>query len=248
MLDKVKESVKKIDYKIVIILLLIFIIAFQFYQNQKINRLRRFIFMRTYGVEDIFDNRRDDFFFRRRMHDFFDDESHFKKLRERFMRDHDFWFNDDERHIERRREEIRKNLKHEKPNAEKKLPPKIFNDEKPMPKKDFPHHNRNRNKINVMNDFSFSIQEKYDKENNQFIATINVPMNLDKKDIMVDFKDNIMTVSFSKLNEKKDENSTMESYYNFSRSFSVPETKATLKDVKQVLNKGVLTLTVPIIK
>lgn len=99
------------------------------------------------------------------------------------------------------------------------------------------------------NDIGLVIKkEKIYINDNMYILEMKVPMKFTKKDVDINFKDNILAISFSgimELKDKKIEESNMFSVY---KSFLVPDTKATLKDIKYNIKDDILTVNVPIIE
>lgn len=115
---------------------------------------------------------------------------------------------------------------------------------------DKPHFGRRHMPIHPKpNDIGSGIEkEKVDINNNMYTLEMRVPMKFTKKDVNINFKDNIIAISFSgnmKLKNKNTEESNIFSVY---KSFLVPDTKATLKDVKYDIKDGILIVNVPIIK
>lgn len=91
-------------------------------------------------------------------------------------------------------------------------------------------------------------KERIDINNNLYTLKMNVPMKYTKKDVDINFKDNIIAISFSGIMKLKNENTEESNMFSVYKSFLVPDTKATLKDVKYDIKDGILTVNVPIIK
>ena len=91
-------------------------------------------------------------------------------------------------------------------------------------------------------------KEKIDIENNTYTLEMKVPKKITKKDINVNFKDNILAVSFSGSVELKNNNIEESNIFSVYKSFLVPNTKATIKDIKYNIKDEILKVVVPIIK
>lgn len=91
-------------------------------------------------------------------------------------------------------------------------------------------------------------KEKIDIENNVYTLEMKVPKKITKKDINVNFKDNILAVSFSGSVELKNNNVEESNVFSVYKSFLVPNTKATIKDIKYNIKDEILKVVVPIIK
>jgi HSP20 family protein len=80
-----------------------------------------------------------------------------------------------------------------------------------------------------------------------FTIDVELP-GIDKKDIKVDVKDNVLTVSGERVAKKEDNEgcySCRERHYGkFERSFSVPKT-VDVENIKAQYKNGVMTLTLP---
>lgn len=101
---------------------------------------------------------------------------------------------------------------------------------------------RNRN-------FVYNTRTETNEKN--FIVKIKIPRTFDEKNVKVDFKNRNLTIKIERQHDTKNKNEESYSYSSFFENFLVPETKATDKDVKMILNKAngnELTITVPIIK
>ena len=79
---------------------------------------------------------------------------------------------------------------------------------------------------------------------NSFDFSVKLPRDIDRKDITVDLQEDNLIIKIEK--NIKDKDSSFSS--SFFESYSLPETKATLKDVKVDYKKGELKISVPIIK
>ena len=189
MFNKIKDYLKKVDYRTVGIFLLFFAICFQWYYNYRMTKIYNAIF------DDVY---RSGYFYK----DFgkFESKYHNKKIK--------------------RKNIAGKHIKNEK----------------------------TKKKVNFENKVPFSMTKKFDKENNLFIVKVNVPSDMTEKDIKVNFQDNFLKLDLSKEIEQSDKNIDVKSFYDFSKTFKTPATKATINDVKKTLKDGVFIVKVPIIK
>jgi HSP20 family protein len=104
----------------------------------------------------------------------------------------------------------------------------------PVIRKD--HHFKNTPAVNIL------------EEEDQYTIELAAP-GLDKKDLHVDLKDDLLTISSEKREESKEESEgklTRQefSYSSFCRSFTLPETVDKDK-IKAVHKNGVLTVNIP---
>ena len=82
----------------------------------------------------------------------------------------------------------------------------------------------------------------------EFVIELAAP-GMDKKDFKVNFKNNVITISSEKENnkEEKNENYTRRefSYQSFQRSFTVPENAVLSDKIEAKYNNGILHVTLP---
>ena len=79
---------------------------------------------------------------------------------------------------------------------------------------------------------------------NSFDFSVKLPREIDRKDITIDLQENNLIIKIEK--NIKDKDSSFSS--SFFESYALPETKATLEDVKIDYKKGELKISVPVIK
>ncbi len=113
-----------------------------------------------------------------------------------------------------------------------------------LDKKPMPNHPRPK----IHNRELIVKKEKIDISDNMYTLEMKVPMKFTKKDVDVNFKHNILTISFEGVMELKNENIEESNVFSVYKSFLVPNTKATIKDVEYNVKDGILTVHVPIIK
>lgn len=91
-------------------------------------------------------------------------------------------------------------------------------------------------------------EEIIDLKNNTYTLKTRVPINIKKKDINVELKDNIISINFAEISEIRNKNTEKSNLFSVYKSFSVPATKATKKDISYNVKDGLLTVNIPIIK
>lgn len=94
----------------------------------------------------------------------------------------------------------------------------------------------------------FVYNAKVEKNEKEFTVKVKLPRTFTLDDVKVDLKDNNLILKVEKQTNVKKENEKFYSYNSFFESFSIPETKAELKDIKTTLNNNELVVIVPIIK
>ena len=96
-------------------------------------------------------------------------------------------------------------------------------------------------------DFNWSPRVDVNETDKDILIDLELP-GLDKKDIKVELKDNLLTISGERKEETKHEDAVscrVERHYGkFERSFGLPDTVATEKLIAEYKN-GVLNLTLP---
>ena len=84
--------------------------------------------------------------------------------------------------------------------------------------------------------------------NDEFIIELAAP-GMEKKDFKINFKNNVITISSERENEKEEkrENYTRRefSYQSFQRSFTVPENAVMSDKIGASYNNGILQVTLP---
>lgn len=95
---------------------------------------------------------------------------------------------------------------------------------------------------------SFVYNAKVEKNEKEFTVKVKLPRTFTLDDVKVDLKDSNLILKVEKQTNVKKENEKFYSYNSFFESFSIPETKAELKDIKTTLNNNELVVIVPIIK
>lgn len=133
--------------------------------------------------------------------------------------------------------DLHKGLRHETERLKGELN-NIRNDFKK--KKAMPANIKNGNKIVK--------STKYDKEQQVFILEVFVPKNLKKEDVGLELNNNILGITYSGFIQINYENTQTEDFVSIYKSFEIPQTKATINDVKYDVNNGILTVIVPITK
>ena len=276
-MDKIKESIKKInskiDYKTILIVIELLAICF-LVQEIRIHKLKNYIHreykqprfsnnnLKDYGkeifkdetksknktekksnkekyVKDNFENEIKDFYYKKK-------QAELRRQKEF----EDYFFNDpffdtnfdfeeelinDFNRIERERQlfEDRFNRFNERR--------KIFEDKLNRRKKFFDRIN-NKNK---REDYSFFVSENFDKKDNQYILNISVPNYIEDEDVKIDLKDNMFSVNINKNNETKEKDFESKDYFNYSKSFIIPDKDLSLNDIKKELKNNRLTITIP---
>lgn len=79
------------------------------------------------------------------------------------------------------------------------------------------------------------------------MVEIGVPQNITDDNIVIDLRDNILEISFSKKEEIKNDDVVIQNSIGFSRFFVVPQTTAKTTDVKHSIEDGVVKVVVPIV-
>ena len=89
-----------------------------------------------------------------------------------------------------------------------------------------------------------NIQESQD----EFLVTMAVP-GMSKKDFKIDLKDNVLTISSEKKDEKKEEQENYTrreySYQSFSRAFTLPQNVVNDEKIEAKYENGELRITIP---
>jgi HSP20 family molecular chaperone IbpA len=106
-------------------------------------------------------------------------------------------------------------------------------------------------KVNEVKNFVYS--PKVSVSEKEFTVKVRVPVTFTSEDVKVDLTNGNLVIRAEKQKEGSDKNSRSVSYSSFFESFELPDTKATVKDVKVNLenkNRGSseLTVVVPILK
>ena len=96
-------------------------------------------------------------------------------------------------------------------------------------------------------DFTWSPRVNVNETDNEITIDVELP-GIDKKDVKVEVKDNILSISGERKNEKKTENAEsrrVERHYGkFERTFGLPDT-VEADNVSAKYKDGVLVLTLP---
>lgn len=100
----------------------------------------------------------------------------------------------------------------------------------------------NRTQREFRRQFVYYPQIKNNDESFEF--SLKLPKEINKEDIKVDLQNNNLVIKIDK--NIKDENSSFST--SFFESYTLPQTKATMKDVKIDFNKNELKVIVPILK
>lgn len=91
-------------------------------------------------------------------------------------------------------------------------------------------------------------KETVDEKNKLYTIEMRIPKKLTKEDVSIDLQDNMLGVSFGGSVEMETDNSKSSDVFSVYKFFSIPETKATVKDVTYNVKDGLLKITVPLIK
>ena len=91
-------------------------------------------------------------------------------------------------------------------------------------------------------------KEKYDEENNVYVLEMRVPSGLKKEDVSFELDDNILGIGFGGIMEMENKNAQSADVFSVYRFFTIPETKATVKDIEYDIDDNILEVKVPIIK
>ena len=90
--------------------------------------------------------------------------------------------------------------------------------------------------------------KKYDSKEEVYILEIAVPMGLQKDNIELDLRKNVLSIAFGGYVQVQSADEEVGDVFSVYRVFEIPETKAKLSDVKYDIQNGILTIIVPIIK
>ena len=232
-----KEYLEKIKIHHILIVVLLIIVAVLYLDNREFKKM---LYRQQFAIDSYYDNM-NDFNDRRQyrfyhnydcprkqyyMNDYFDNidrdinskilemEREFKRLSRDFER------------LNGRPIELNRKLEEPKKLDDKRLPRKPEEKRKP---------------IETM-DFVYNPQVRQDEK--KFELTLNLPKNINKEDIDVNFINNNLVVKVNK--HIKDGDSFFK--HTFFESYYVSGTKATKKDIKIDLRKDTLKVIVPIIK
>ena len=252
-----KEYLEKIKIHHILIVVLLIIVAVLYFDNRQFKKI---LYRQQYMVDSYYDNM-NDFYGRRQHNRFYDNyDSYGRKQyynydcprRQYFMND---YFNNIDRDIDSKILEMEKEFKRlsrdferlngrpVEPNRKLEEPKKL--DDKKLPKKqEEKGRKRLEEKRKPMDtiDFVYNPQIRQDEKN--FELTLNLPKNINKEDVDVNFINNNLVVKVNKHIKEGDsffKHTFFESYY-------VSGTKATKKDIKIDLRKDTLKVIVPIIK
>ena len=100
--------------------------------------------------------------------------------------------------------------------------------------------------VNEKNAFSFFTTERYDKEKKVFVVEVGVPEDIQQDNINIELNNNTLKIAILQTEEVKNGDSAIQNFIGFSRFFIIPQTRATVEDVKYEIKNGVLTAIIPI--
>lgn len=84
--------------------------------------------------------------------------------------------------------------------------------------------------------------------NDEFVIELAAP-GMDKKDFKINFKNNVITISSERENEKEEKKGNYTrrefSYQSFQRAFTVPENAIMSDKIAAIYNNGILQVTLP---
>ena len=90
--------------------------------------------------------------------------------------------------------------------------------------------------------------KNYDEKQQVYILELVVPNGLKKEDVEFDLKNNILGITYAGYIQVNFENVQSSDFVSVYRAFEIPETKATVNDIKYNINNDILTVMIPIIK
>lgn len=91
-------------------------------------------------------------------------------------------------------------------------------------------------------------KEKYDDKNKLYTLEMEIPAGLTKDDIWFELDNNILGIGFGGVMEMENNDTESADVFSVYRFFTIPETKAKVKDIKYNINDGILIVNIPIIK
>lgn len=92
----------------------------------------------------------------------------------------------------------------------------------------------------------FSVKTKHNKKAKKYEVFLTMPRDFTLDDVNVKLNKSILTISIQKGQQLKNDEAEIDMYNSFYQSFSIPQTKATLKDVNMKLDDGQLLIEIPI--
>jgi HSP20 family molecular chaperone IbpA len=90
--------------------------------------------------------------------------------------------------------------------------------------------------------FVFKPRSFYRENEKEFVVGFRVPKKLALEDIKIKFNKNVLVINI----EKSQTTDGSYSYDSFTQTFTTPETKADIKDIKTTIENGKVSVIVPI--
>ncbi len=90
--------------------------------------------------------------------------------------------------------------------------------------------------------------KRYDEKQQAFILELIVPNGLKKEDVGLELRNNVLGITYAGYLQMKSGDHQAEELVSVYRLFEIPQTKATIGDVKYNINGDILTVIVPITK
>ncbi len=90
--------------------------------------------------------------------------------------------------------------------------------------------------------------KKYDEKQQAFILELIVPDGLKREDVGLELRNNVLGITYTGYIQVKSGDQQAEELVSVYRLFEIPQTKASVNDIKYDVNDDILTIIVPIIK